>query len=134
MAGDVPRPVQIFIFAGVIMARKTRVTRETLIQLAYLARRHRIVNPRGTFRRGCWYPDELRENGIPAVRSPSRNWPYTYLLACRTLKWVRQLPLRTIREDAASAERAIETGRLRRDEYGAWRYADKWHESVPVEN
>ena len=97
---------------------------EKLVDLAYLARKFRLTHPRGSFDKGKrWYPDEDAEGGTPSVRSPSRAWPYSYMLACRTKKWCKQLPVRTLKADAAIAKAAIETGQLVRDESGRWEEA-----------
>lgn len=83
------------------------------IELAYLARKHRLAHPRGrsdNARR--WYPDTHAEGGTPDVRSPSRAWPFSYSQACRTRKWCRQLPEKTRREDAQVARAAIASGQL----------------------
>lgn len=60
----------------------------------YLPRRDRQVNPDGEFdSAGRWYPSEAEECGDIArhVRGPSRAWPYSYLLACRTKKHAANL-------------------------------------------
>lgn len=76
--------------------------RQILVQRVYEARKTRRIHPHGEFdRAGRWYPDTEKEGGTPPVRTPSRRWPYSYLKACRTLKWVRQLPDETLKEDAA---------------------------------
>ena len=83
-------------------------------ELAYLARHARLVHPRGRFDGAQrWYPDEEVEGGTPAVRSPSRGWPYSYMLGCRTRRWCREsLPIRTARADAGAALRALAAGTL----------------------
>jgi hypothetical protein len=57
-----------------------------LAQYLYERRRERAVNPDGRFdSAGRWYPSESENaDGFTArVRSPSRHWPYSYLLAAR---------------------------------------------------
>lgn len=79
--------------------------RAALVERAYRARQSRRVHPRGRFDgAGRWYPDEAAEGGTPAVRTPSRAWPYSYMLACRTRRWVARLPLPTLLADAAAAQ------------------------------
>jgi len=91
------------------------------IDLAYLARKFRLVNPRGKFdAAGRWWDDEREGPNHPTVREPSRKWPYSYLIACRTRKWCAQLPVKTRKEDAEVARRAIECHVLLRDEQGRW--------------
>jgi hypothetical protein len=81
-------------------------------ELAYVARRDRLVNPRGKFdSAGRWYPDADAEGGTPAVRSPSRAWPFSYMVACRTKRWCAQLPAETLDCDAAAGLEAVLAGR-----------------------
>jgi hypothetical protein len=68
---------------------------DTIVQAAqeYIARRDRKKNPRGEFDRGGrWYAakEELRKCCRP-IRSPSRRFPYSELLHCRTAKHVAHL-------------------------------------------
>jgi len=64
-------------------ARLTRKLRSAAQQ--YLDLRDRRANPAGTFDAGGrWYPtQELACCG--SIRTPSRSWPYSYLVHCRTL-------------------------------------------------
>lgn len=54
----------------------------------YLDLRDRRADPDGTFDTGGrWYPAEE----LPccaSIRTPSRSWPYSYLVHCRTLAHV----------------------------------------------
>ena len=108
------------------MIKKTVRTYSTIkniakgeIELAYLARKFRLVHPRGTFDgAGRWWADKAQEGGEPDVRYPSRAWPYSHLKACRTKKWCRQLPDVTRKEDAEVAKNAILAGVLVRNETG----------------
>ena len=54
----------------------------------YEARADRRVHPEGTFdSAGRWYPSDDEDHGMSwTIRSPSRNWPYSYMTACRTLR------------------------------------------------
>lgn len=64
------------------------------VKLAYAARRQRRVNPEGGFdRKGRWYPSDREDadGDGSSTRSPSRAWPYSYLLRCRTRQHVRVL-------------------------------------------
>lgn len=84
-----------------------------LVALAYEARQIRLVHPRGhTDNGGRWYPDEVAEGGTPDVRSPSRAWPWSYMVACRTRRWCAQLPDSTLRADAGRMLAAIAEGRV----------------------
>lgn len=64
------------------------------IQKVYEARKARLLHPDGHFDNGGrWYPSD-RENsdGFTAgIRSPSRAWPYSYMVAARTRKHVKAL-------------------------------------------
>jgi len=59
----------------------------------YIARRDRAKHPLGRFdRAGRWYPDESEARACCAgIRAPSRRWPYSLLLHCRTARHVAQL-------------------------------------------
>lgn len=56
----------------------------------YVALRDRLQNPEGTFDGAKrWYPDETEKQACcRAVRSPSRHWPYSLLVHCRTAEHV----------------------------------------------
>jgi len=64
---------------------------EALIE--YLQRRDRVAHPQGEFDNGGrWYPsDEERRECCRTIRPPSRNWPYSLLWHCRTLRHVAHL-------------------------------------------
>lgn len=79
----------------------------------YVPRRDRQVNPDGEFdSAGRWYPSSAEECGDIArcVRSPSRAWPYSYLVACRTKKHAVNLVLAGVlgADVPADARRAAE--------------------------
>lgn len=59
----------------------------------YLDRRARKVHPAGSFdNAGRWYPhDDERQECCSAVRSPSRSYPYSYMVHCRTIGHVAHL-------------------------------------------
>jgi len=68
----------------------TTTNAKIAITECYEARRDRKVHPEGKFdSAGRWYPSS--SEGTPSVRSPSRAWPYSYLLACRTRRHVAGL-------------------------------------------
>jgi len=57
-------------------------------------RRHdRREHPAGTFdRQSRWYPgDSERQTCCDSVRGPSRAWPYSYMLHCRSVEHVAAL-------------------------------------------
>jgi len=59
----------------------------------YLARQRRDRHPKGKFdSAGRWYPSnsEVRDC-CERIRSPSRRWPYSLMLHCRTAKHVAAL-------------------------------------------
>jgi len=64
---------------------------EALIE--YLQRRDRESDPEGKFdRAGRWYPsDEECQDCCASIRSPSRKWPYSLLVHCRSLRHVAHL-------------------------------------------
>jgi hypothetical protein len=59
----------------------------------YTARQERQNYPIGTFdSEGRWYPDpEEYRDCCQEVRSPTRAYPYSYMLHCRTLKHIARL-------------------------------------------
>lgn len=66
---------------------------------AYQPRRDRTVNPEGKFDgAGRWYPSDREDGGDIAgcIRGPSRAFPYSYMLACRTKKHAACLVFRCI--------------------------------------
>lgn len=50
----------------------------------------RKINPSGTFdKQGRWYPDDdEREECCDSIRSPSRAYPYSYMVHCRSYEHV----------------------------------------------
>jgi len=76
----------------------------------YLRRRERLEHPDGRKDRvGRWYPDESEMLDQTQYRSPSRAHPWSYMLACRTLKHCANLagiPTRTL--EVRRAARHIE--------------------------
>lgn len=59
----------------------------------YSARQDRRSHPIGTFdKAGRWYPDEIEEcDEVYRRRSPSRSYPYSYMIHCRTAKHIAWL-------------------------------------------
>jgi hypothetical protein len=66
---------------------------KNLVKAIYEARRDRQVNPEGSFdSAGRWYPSDREDAGASGrLRSPSRAWPYSYMVGCRTRKHVAVL-------------------------------------------
>lgn len=53
----------------------------------YIPRRERTVHPEGDFdSKGRWYPCTRESGGGSGTtcRAPSKRWPYSYMLRCRT--------------------------------------------------
>lgn len=74
------------------MLTKARVAE--LVRLVYEARRDRLVHPEGKFDdAGRWYPSAREDCGGDgsSTRRPTRTWPYSYLLRCRTRQHARAL-------------------------------------------
>lgn len=61
--------------------------------IEYRARQERRHHPVGKFDNAKrWYPDESEYRSCCGpVRSPSRAWPMSYMVHCRTLKHVASL-------------------------------------------
>lgn len=67
---------------------------------AYEARQERRVHPDGDFDKAKrWYPSDVEDadGDGSCVRAPSRAWPYSYMLRCRTRQHVRVLVERALR-------------------------------------
>ena len=90
------------------MGRK--MSRQDLIAAVYEARRRRLLHPEGEFDKGGrWYPSEREDCGVSSsIRSPSRRWPYSYMVACRTKKHVKALAEAQPEYFQAEARRALE--------------------------
>jgi hypothetical protein len=89
---------------------------KSLIASIYTARRDRQVNPEGSFDgAGRWYPSDREDAGVSStLRSPSRAWPYSYIIGCRTRKHVAALVAaalsgRDVPNDVTQALRAVVT-------------------------
>ncbi len=64
------------------------------IQKVYEARKLRLIHPDGRFDSGGrWYPSdsENADRFTLGIRSPSRSWPYSYMVAARTRRHVARL-------------------------------------------
>jgi hypothetical protein len=75
----------------------------------FLARQAREEHPAGKFDRGGrWYPAEAEAQPCCArIRTPSRSWPYSLLVHCRTLEHVAAL----YGVDVAELRRAVRAAR-----------------------
>lgn len=64
------------------------------IDLVYTSRKNRLTHPEGNFdKQGRWYPSENEnsDNYTQRLRSPSKAYPYSYLLGARTRKHIKAL-------------------------------------------
>lgn len=59
----------------------------------YLDRKDRLEHPEGKFDRASrWYPsDQEEQDCCKDIRRPSRNYPYSLMLNCRTKKHIANL-------------------------------------------
>lgn len=65
---------------------------EVLAAVRYIRRRDRIEHPAGkTDNGGRWYPANSECLDTSFYRSPSRQWPWSYMLACRTAAHCAQM-------------------------------------------
>lgn len=73
--------------------------------LEYLKRKARVSHPDGYFDKAKrWYPSDDEDCGITStIRAPSRGWPYSYLLAARSLVHVATL----FEQDATMVRAAV---------------------------
>ena len=61
-------------------------SKKDIIKTVYEQLKNRQINPAGTFdKAGRFY---LKHSDLVSVRSPSRAWPYSQMLAGRTKKYV----------------------------------------------
>ena len=64
------------------------------IAAVYAARKDRLIHPQGSFdKQGRWYPSKAEnvDGYTDSLRSPSRAWPYSYMVGARTLKHIKAL-------------------------------------------
>jgi hypothetical protein len=64
------------------------------VEEVYKSRQDRQTHPDGKFdKQGRWYPSEAEwvDECCRGIRSPSRAWPYSYMVHCRTKKHVENL-------------------------------------------
>jgi len=54
----------------------------------YVRRQNRTAHPDGETVRGRWYPSDSERCDCCGVRSPSRSYPWSLMLHCRTAKHV----------------------------------------------
>ncbi|MDA8212139.1 MAG: hypothetical protein M0021_09720 [Clostridia bacterium] len=77
------------------MKKTTTQLSEQVLKAAqeYLNRRDRISHPSGSFdKAGRWYPSESETcDCCGAICSPSRAFPYSYMVHCRTAGHVAKL-------------------------------------------
>ena len=75
------------------MGISTKQQTTTIAHALYELRRDRLMHPRGTFDKGGrWYPSADEEcDCCHHIRTPSRSWPYSMLMHCRTFKHCKQL-------------------------------------------
>jgi len=60
-----------------------------MIQFVYTLLKERTLDPSGDFdKAGRFYAEH---DDLIAVREPSRAWPYSHMLACRTKKYVKKV-------------------------------------------
>lgn len=112
MATSTKQPRQV---PGERRPKMTTQQIKDLVATLYIARRDRAVNPEGHFDgAGRWYPSDAEDadGDGSRTRSPSRAWPYSYMLRCRTRQHVRCLVERglagqPVPADVAQALRAV---------------------------
>lgn len=63
------------------------------INTIYESRKTRNSHPDGTFDNGGrWYPSESEHCPCcESIRGPSRNWPYSLMVHCRSKKHIKNL-------------------------------------------
>ena len=72
---------------------------KAIVSTVYAARRDRCVHPEGRFDAAKRFYPSAREDADgdgTCVRNPSRAWPYSYLLRCRTRQHCAALVARAL--------------------------------------
>jgi hypothetical protein len=88
---------------------------KALTEKLYQSRKTRASHPDGKFDSAQrWYPSEIEDAGgeiIRTHRSPSRAWPFSYMLACRAKKHCKVLVERALAGHAvpSDCERIVRT-------------------------
>lgn len=74
------------------MNAATTTNLDTAVQ-AYLNRQARTTHPAGKFDKGGrWYPSEDEYcDCCRSIRTPSRAWPYSLMVHCRTMEHIAHL-------------------------------------------
>lgn len=74
-------------------ATSTDTSKVEIAAKTYLDRRDRVSHPDGKFDRGGrWHPSEKEWTpGCDRIREPSRAWPYSLLVHCRSAEHVAEL-------------------------------------------
>jgi hypothetical protein len=60
-----------------------------MVDAIYQSRKDRLSHPNGSFdKHHRWYPtaEENSDNYTSSIRTPSKSWPYSYMIAARTKK------------------------------------------------
>lgn len=88
----------------------------------YIARRDRVINPKGKFdNAGRWYPStEEHCDCCNGVRGPSRAHPYSYMTHCRTIAHVANLygvDVKDLRREVKRLEPTAQPKREGGDDY-----------------
>ncbi|MBH05161.1 MAG: hypothetical protein CMJ20_02450 [Phycisphaeraceae bacterium] len=69
---------------------KQQTEQQKAIAAVYELLKTRAIHPSGKFDKGGrWFPCEANADLVGHIRSPSRSWPYSYLKACRSKKFVK---------------------------------------------
>ena len=69
----------------VTIAQTFASSRAVRAALRYLRRKNRDEHPSGNFDNASrWYPSASEKLNTALYRTPSRSWPYSYLLPCRS--------------------------------------------------
>lgn len=71
-----------------VMGEGLGITKEwVMVEAVYLLLKDRDINPKGKFdKAGRWYAEN---SDLISVREPSRAYPFSQMVACRTRKYVQ---------------------------------------------
>lgn len=96
--------------------------------LCYLARKKRHDHPSGRFdNAGRWYPNNSEEQSCcKYIRSPSRAYPHSYMVHCRTIQHVANLHQVSL-NDLKAAVRKLDPPKRAKREGG-----DTYYKAVAV--
>lgn len=82
----------IALATAALKARESPTSEEIVALTLYEKRQARLAHPSGRAdKQGRWWPSDTEQQICCSVRSPSRSYPWSLMLHCRTLRHVARL-------------------------------------------